>query len=96
MPNTELADTKQHWQEIFDSVEIETIPVKYLQSVSIKFTDGRYWEISVPQSPHDFDGIEGIIGEFVCNHKDTVVSVNFNINTYQVKVDAEQTNARFG
>jgi hypothetical protein len=93
MPNVAI-DESLHWQDIFDSVDIETIPVKYLQSVSISFIDGRNWEISTPQTVQEFDQIEEIISEFVRNHKDSVRSVKFNINTYQVKLDAEETNAK--
>jgi len=37
----------KEWPEVFEDLYMNTMPVAYLDSVRLDFTDGRVWEIDV-------------------------------------------------
>lgn len=40
-------DLIQEWPEVFDDLYMSTMPVEYLHSIRLEFTNGRVWEIDV-------------------------------------------------
>ena len=40
----------EHWPEVFNDVELNVLPLKYLQAVLINFKDGKTWEIRITTS----------------------------------------------
>ena len=40
-------DIVDHWPEVFKDLDISVVPIDYLHSVRIYFTDGRVWDVDV-------------------------------------------------
>ena len=38
------------WPEIFNDLSVDVVPIEYLHSVNVKFSDGKIWEIDVKKS----------------------------------------------
>ena len=38
---------EKYWQDIFNTVNFDYLPVEYLNSLLVKFKDGRNWEIDL-------------------------------------------------
>ena len=40
-------DVIDHWPEVFKDVHIDVVPLEYLNSVRVEFTDGKIWDIDI-------------------------------------------------
>jgi hypothetical protein len=68
---------------------MNTMPVAYLDSVRLDFTDGRVWEIDVrteltKQSP---EGIAEILFSTLQEHKDEIKKIDFKVDIEKLKKD---------
>lgn len=75
-----------HWPEIFRDVEVEVLPVEYLHSVQVTFTDGKIWDIDLKTENETID-IQNALSELVEEYEDAIVSVDFRLDTEKVKKD---------
>jgi hypothetical protein len=75
-----------HWPEVFEDVEVEVIPVKYLYSIRITFEDGITWDVSIDKNSTDND-VETAIEEVLEEYEDTISSIDFRLDTEKVKRD---------
>jgi len=38
-------DVIEHWPEVFGEINLNVVPLRYLDSITIKFKNGKVWEI---------------------------------------------------
>lgn len=79
-----------HWPEIFDDIEIKTIPIQYIKNITVVFDDGKTWIIDVKKSlvtKKDLSEIEESLEDFFNEYDDVIDSVDFNLDTEKVKRD---------
>ena len=63
-------DVIDHWPEILKDVDVSVVPLEYLHSMRIIFTDGKVWEVDIqkslqsPRSSNIEDEIEALIEEY--------------------------------
>lgn len=95
MPKNKLPpDVVNHWPEIFEDVNIETVPVEYLHSVKITFEDGKVWEIDTAKNPEGVaidEAIEALMEEY----EDVITNVDFRLDTERVKQDISRRTQQF-
>jgi len=87
-------DVVNHWPEIFEDINIESVPVEYLSSVKITFEDGKIWEIDTSKNPHDVpidEALESLMEEY----EDVIVNVDFQLDTEKVKKDITKRTSIF-
>ena len=36
-----------HWPEVLKDIHIDVVPLEYLNSVRVEFTDGKIWDIDI-------------------------------------------------
>lgn len=75
------------WPEVLGDVNIEVIPVEYLDSINVYFTDGKVWEIDIAKSRSKTLNIEAAIEDLFAEYEDVIDNVNFRLNTKKVKED---------
>ena len=75
-----------HWPEIFKDVTIESVPLEYLRSVRITFSDGKIWEIDPAKNPQGIN-IDKALEELLNEYEDSIVNVDFSVDTLKVKAD---------
>jgi hypothetical protein len=84
-------DVVDHWPEVFEDVDIKVVPVKYLHSVRVFFTDGKVWDIDVAKTRQKKDAkdIEASLEELFSNYQDSIDNVDFRLDTARVKSDIQ-------
>ena len=88
-------DVIDHWPEVFNEIEIDVIPIEYLDSVRVQFEDGKTWDIDVKKSRDKPDlDIENAIEDLFDTYADSIVNVDFRLDTEKVKHDI-QNRTRF-
>jgi len=88
-------DVINHWPEVFDEIDIDVIPIEYLDSVRVQFEDGKVWDIDVKRSRNKPDlDIETAIEELFDQYADVIVNIDFRLDTQKVKKDI-QNRTRF-
>ena len=83
-------DVINHWPEVFNEIEIDVIPINYLDSVRVQFRDGKVWDIDVKKtiSKEEVD-IEVAMQELFDTYSDAIVNVDFRLDTEKVKSDIQ-------
>jgi len=88
----EPEDDKNSWPGILDEIEIKVVPVEYINSVEVQFTDGNTWAIEIDKSDTDDseqaaaeleDSLESLFEEY----EDVIAGVNFILDVEKVKED---------
>ncbi len=90
-------DIIDHWPEVFQDVDIKVVPVKYLHSVRVFFTDGKVWDIDVAKTRQKKDAkdIEKSLEELFSNYQDSIDNVDFRLDTARVKADIQGRTRHF-
>jgi len=75
-----------HWPEVFEDVEVEVVPIEYLHSVRVSFSDGITWDIDITDDSKQYD-IEESLANLVDNYQDSITHIDFRLDTEKVKRD---------
>lgn len=88
-------DVIDHWPEVFNEIDIDVIPIDYLDSVRVQFEDGKTWDIDVKKSRDKPNlDIETAMEELFDAYADVIVNIDFRLDTEKVKRDI-QNRTRF-
>lgn len=79
----------KEWPEVFEDLYMNTMPVAYLDLITVEFDDGKIWEIDIVNQLKDSDP------ETVCNklldimqeYKNSIVKMDFKIDVEKLKKD---------
>lgn len=79
------------WPGVFDDITIDVVPIEYLHSVKIYFTDGKVWDIDVKKSmtKPNLD-IETALDELFDQYDDQIQNIDFRLDTQKVKRDIKK------
>ena len=95
MPNKLSKDVIAHWPEVFKDIDVKTVPIEYLQSITIYFRDGRKWIVNVDKkakaNPELNYGIDNLLKEY----ENAIVNIDFRLNTAKVRKDIESRTKTF-
>ena len=87
----------EHWPEVFGDVYLNVVPLRYLHTVLVNFKDGKTWEIRITAKAKK-DGwpvFEKSLAEMVKNYEDSILDIDFKLDTENVKRDIEKTTQKF-
>lgn len=92
----DIDKTEEYWQDIFDTIDMDFLPVEYLSSLQVEFESGEKWEIDLrqtkdPEKTKDAD----VLSDFFDTYRDTIVSVDFRIHLDAVKKDVSKRTKQF-
>ena len=76
------------WPEIFNSVELNIVPLNYVQSMLVSFVNGRVWAVEFGTSKQTATSVEDTVSHFTKKYKDYLDSINFRLNAEKIKQDA--------
>lgn len=79
-------DVIEHWPEVFKDIDVEAVPIEYLDSIKITFTDGIVWEVDLSSNAENIS-FDEIIEELIEEYEDNIKNINFCIDTKKVKED---------
>ncbi len=77
----------KEWPEIFENIEINTIPVMYLDKVTIEFITGRVWEVDVKNhlDTMEVDTINDLLRELFAEYKDEIKHYKYTFDVELLK-----------
>ena len=86
---------QDYWEEIFESVEMDFLPLEYVNTVIVKFNDGKIWEIAVDSKDKENLDIETALEDFFEEYQSSIDTVDFRLNTDKLKHDISKRTKRF-
>ena len=90
-------DVIDHWPEVLSDVKLEVIPIKYLHSVKVHFTDGKIWDIDLKakSTKSNITEVEQSLKELLSAHEDTIEHIDFKLDTARIKNDITKQTTTF-
>jgi len=84
-------DIVKAWPDVFKDIQIDVVPIEYLHSVKVYFTDGKIWEIDVKKSlsKPDLD-IETALTDLFDSYEESIANIDFRLDTQKVKRDIKK------
>ena len=72
-------DVVKHWPEVFRDVELNVVPIKYLHSVRVQFSDGKIWDIDVGKSKlkDSPEAVEKSLADLFIEFEKTIEHIDF-------------------
>lgn len=83
----------RQWPEVFEDLQIEAMPLHYINFLTMKFKDGRVWEIDIKSQVANLDSETVIqkLTEILDEYKSEIEDIDFNLNTEQLKQDIKNS-----
>lgn len=77
------------WPEVFEDIEINVIPIVYLDKVTVKFTSGMKWEVNVKDYLEEYnpEKIESMLWELYEEYKDDIAGFEYYFDVEKLKKD---------
>ena len=92
MADNETPKEENTWPGILDEIDIKYVPVEYISSVEVTFTDGNAWSIEIDKSTvrsseEDAQELEDSLESLFEEYEDVIEGVNFILDVEKVKED---------
>jgi hypothetical protein len=85
-----------HWPEVFQDIEIKAIPIEYIRTANVYFDNGDMWEIDIQGNfIEDHDSAEEALELFFEEYDDSIVKVDFKIDSEKVINDVKTRTKTF-
>lgn len=86
-----------YWQDIFESIDMEVLPVEYMNLIIISFSDGTNWEIDIKKSKkkQPIDEIELYLNELFEAYEDDIENIDFRMDMDKIRHDLQRRVKRF-
>ncbi len=95
-PNKKLPqEVINHWPEVFEDVDIDVVPLEYLESVRVEFKDGKIWDIDINTQKNKVEDLEKSLDDLFDQYQDHIKNVDFRLNTKRVKQDITTRTRKF-
>ena len=90
-------DVVKHWPEVFRDVELNVVPIKYLHSVRVQFSDGKIWDIDVGKSKlkDSPEAVEKSLQDLFIEYEKNIEHIDFRLDTQKIKHDIQKSTASF-
>ena len=90
-------DVIERWPEVFGEIELNVLPIKYLNTVLINFKDGKSWEIRITAKVkrEGWAAFEQNLSDLCKNYEASIDNVDFKLDTDRVKKDIERITQQF-
>jgi hypothetical protein len=88
----------EHWPEVFEYIEINAIPVKYLDGILVNFSDGTKYTIEIDDkkvADEGLDILEEALEDFFDEFDDEIESIEFSLDAKKVKQDVQNQTKKF-
>lgn len=79
----------KEWPEVFEDLYINTMPIAYVDTMIIEFSDGRIWEIDIKDQnkKSDPDKVAEKLLNTLNEYKDTIKKLDFKFDVDLLKND---------
>lgn len=79
----------KEWPEIFEDLYMNSMPIEYLHSIRLEFSDGRIWEIDIKDHIHIIHSrsITDRLIQALHEYSDEIKKIDFQIDIDRLKQD---------
>jgi hypothetical protein len=84
-----------HWPEVLKDVHIDVVPLEYLNSVRVEFTDGKIWDIDINTDKKPVKDLEKSLDDLFEQYQNVIKNVDFRLDTDKVKADITKRTKKF-
>jgi hypothetical protein len=86
-----------HWPEVFGDVELNVLPIRYLDTVLVNFRDGKTWEIKITAKARraGWASLEESLSEMCKTYESSIDNIDFKLDTERVRKDIESSTQKF-
>lgn len=103
MPKRKASETSlppeviEHWPEVFEDLDVKVVPLEYLHSVRVFFSDGKIWDIDIAKSKEKAleNNLEDTLEELFKQYDDVITNVDFRLDTKRLKEDITKRTRTF-
>ena len=95
MPKRLPSDVVSYWPEVFEEIDVHTLPLEYITAIKVSFRKGNIWEIDCNAKRQTGANLEKSIEELFETYKKDIVHVDFRLNTPKLKRDVEKRTRAF-
>lgn len=83
----------KEWPEVFEDLYMNTMPVEYLHSIRLEFTDGRIWEIDIENHVHlvHSQTIADKLIQTLHEYTDEIKRIDFQVDVERLKIDVKKS-----
>jgi hypothetical protein len=82
-------DVIRHWPEVFRGIEIDSIPLEYLEHIEVRFKNKKIWIIETKANATQ-TSFNKEIRELFDTYGAEIAGVNFAIDSKKIKLDVEK------
>lgn len=88
---------EEYWQEIFESIDMDYLPLEYMERLIITFHDETVWDIDIKNSinKQPLEDIEETLAQLFDEYEDSIVHLDFRMDMDRIKKDLSKRVSRF-
>lgn len=85
------------WQDIFAEIDIDILPVEYMNRILIHFKDKTTWDIDIKDSrtKQPVDEIEKTLDDLFAEYDDRIENIDFRMDMDRLRDDLNKRVKRF-
>tara|TARA_A200000113_G_scaffold167549_1_gene152224 strand:+ start:365 stop:676 length:312 start_codon:yes stop_codon:yes gene_type:complete len=83
------------WPDVFGDVDVHAIPLEYLHSLRVRFTNGKAWDIAVDVKKNPVKSLEKTLKELFNTYDSSIKHVDFKLDTDRIKKDVQKRTTKF-
>lgn len=90
-------DVVDCWPEVFGEINLNVLPLRYLNAVIITFKDGKVWEIKITKEDQrkGWETFENSMSELFRTYERRIDNLDFKLDTAAIKKDIENSTRKF-
>lgn len=90
-------DVIERWPEIFEGIQLNVVPLKYLHSIQIQFKNKKIWDIDITSKKEEMTwlNVEKHIHDLFVQYQDDIENIDFKLDTEKLKSDIIRSTSSF-
>lgn len=97
MPGKKLPrNVIDHWPEVFKDIEVKVVPLDYLDSIHVSFSNNDTWIIEFDKNTElTSASVSESLAQLFREYEDQIINVDFRLDTQKVKQDVQKRTRQF-
>lgn len=98
MPDNKLPPSIiKAWPEVLKDIEVDVLPLEYLDTIRVIFANGKIWEIDIQSSlkKNPIENLEQTIEQIFAEYDKEIENVDFRLDTARIKEDIKKRTHQF-
>lgn len=91
----QVISDRDYWSDIFKGIAPDVIPLEYVDSVSVMFTNNKQWEIPVENLDENWTSFQDTIIEFISGHAENIKDIGYNVDLNKIRLDISSQTVKF-